>query len=47
VCEETSLLIVVAITPSWGGGIEVEMANKDHVPAIILCEKEKRYPLYC
>ena len=24
VCEKTSVLIVVAIEPSWGGGIEVE-----------------------
>lgn len=41
VCDLTSLLIVVAIAPSWGGGIEVEMANQNAVPVIILCEKEK------
>jgi hypothetical protein len=41
VCNLTSLLIVVAIAPSWGGGIEVEMANQNKVPVIILCEKEK------
>ena len=41
VCENTSLLIVVAIAPSWGGGIEVEMAHRSGVPAIVLCEKEK------
>ncbi|MBI3385568.1 hypothetical protein HY031_00620 [Candidatus Gottesmanbacteria bacterium] len=41
VCDLTSLLIVVAVAPSWGGGIEVEMANQHGVPAVILCEKEK------
>lgn len=41
VCNLTSLLIVVAIAPSWGGGIEVEMARENNVPVIILCEKEK------
>lgn len=41
VCNKTSLLVVVAVAPSWGGGIEVEMANNNHVPVIILCEREK------
>ena len=40
-CDLTSLLIVVAIAPSWGGGIEVEMANQNHIPVIILCEQKK------
>ncbi len=41
VCERTSLLIVVAVAPSWGGGIEVEMANNADVPVMILCERKK------
>jgi hypothetical protein len=41
VCDLTSLLIVVAVASSWGGGIEVEMANQNKVPVVILCEKEK------
>jgi hypothetical protein len=41
VCNKTSVLIVVAIAPSWGGGIEVEMANQNNVPVILLCEREK------
>jgi hypothetical protein len=41
VADLTSLLIVVAIAPSWGGGMEVEIANQNKVPIIILCEKEK------
>ena len=36
VCKCTSVLIVVAIAPSWGGGIEVEMAHSSRVPAVIL-----------
>ncbi|HRH23899.1 MAG TPA: hypothetical protein PK295_04720, partial [Candidatus Magasanikbacteria bacterium] len=32
VCENTSLLVVVAEAPSWGGGIEVEMAWRSNVP---------------
>lgn len=42
VCGRTSLLIVVAIAPSWGGGIEVEMAYRSNVPVLILCEKGKK-----
>jgi hypothetical protein len=41
VCTGTSLLLVVAIEPSWGGGIEVEMANQSGVPVVILCEQAK------
>jgi len=41
VSEKTSILLVVAIAPSWGGGIEVEIANRNNIPVIILCEKEK------
>lgn len=41
VCDKTSVLIVVAIAPSWGGGIEVEMAYRSNVPVIILCEEVK------
>lgn len=40
--DRTSLLIIVAITPSWGGGIEVEMANRSHVPAVLLYKKGKK-----
>lgn len=41
VCNLTSLLIAVPIAPSWGSGIEVEMANQNKVPVVILCEKKK------
>lgn len=41
VCHNTSLLVVVAIAPSWGGGIEVEMANRNNVPVVILCTRKK------
>lgn len=37
----TTHLIVVALEPTWGGGIEVEMANRYGVPAIILVESAK------
>ncbi len=40
VCNHTSVLIVVAIAPSWGGGIEVEMANRSKVPVVILCGRD-------
>jgi len=42
VCNKTSVLIVVPIAPSWGGGIEVEMANQSNVPVIIICEKDRK-----
>ena len=41
ICNKTSVVIVVAIAPSWGGGIEVEMANEHDVPIVILCERKK------
>lgn len=41
ICYFTFIVIVVAIAPSWGGGIEVEMANRYGIPVFILCEKEK------
>ena len=39
--DKTSVLVVVAIAPSWGGGIEVEMANTKGIPAIILCDAKQ------
>lgn len=36
VCHGTSVLVVVAIEPTWGGGIEVEMAYRSGVPVIVL-----------
>jgi hypothetical protein len=36
VCHQTNLLVVVGIAPSWGGGIEVEMAYRHSVPVVIL-----------
>lgn len=41
VCQYTSVLIVVTVAPSWGGGIEVEMANQSGVPVILVCDREK------
>ncbi|MDO8601065.1 MAG: hypothetical protein Q7R46_00105 [bacterium] len=41
VCDNTFLILVVALAPSWGGGIEVEMANRSGVPVMVLCEQEK------
>ena len=41
VCEKSSALVVVAIEPSWGGGIEVEMAHQSNIPVFILCERKK------
>ena len=37
----TSLLIVVTEEPSWGGGIEVEMANQADIPIVLLCPRDK------
>lgn len=42
VTTETSVLVVVTLFgPTWGGGIEVEMANQAHVPAILICDKTR------
>ncbi len=41
VCENTSLVLAVPVAPSWGSGIEVEMANRSGVPVIVLCEQER------
>ena len=42
VCERTSCLVVVAIEPTWGGGIEVEMAHRSGVPVIVLKPEHKK-----
>lgn len=43
VCQCTNLLIAVAsFGPSWGGGIEVEMAHQSGVPVIILHPRERK-----
>lgn len=42
VCTLTSVLVVVALAPSWGGGIEVEMAYRSNVPIIILRRKNEK-----
>ena len=42
VCNNTTLLIVMAIAPSWGGGIEVEMAHRSRMPVIVLFPKGKK-----
>jgi hypothetical protein len=41
VCESTNLLVVVALEPTWGGGIEVEMANRNGIPVVILKPQKK------
>lgn len=38
----TSILIVAAVAPSWGGGIEVEMAHQNDVPVVILKNKTQK-----
>ena len=40
--NNTSLLIVVAIYPSWGGGIEVEIANNNDIPVVIIQPTNKK-----
>lgn len=42
VCNKTSLLVVCTDYPSWGGGIEVEMARTNSVPAVVLGTKGKK-----
>lgn len=40
--KKTSVLIAVTLAPSWGGGIEVEMANQANVPVIILHKGDQK-----
>ncbi len=39
--KKTTFLVVVAIEPTWGGGIEVEMAYRSDVPVLLLCPRVK------
>jgi hypothetical protein len=42
ICKCTSLLIVVTdFGSSWGGGIEVEMANKNGISAVLMAEERR------
>ena len=42
VTQQTTLLIVYAIEPSWGAGIEVGWANEHKVPIVVLIPKGKK-----
>jgi len=42
VCQKTSVLVVVAVEPSWGAGIEVEMANRSDVPVIVFKDASRK-----
>jgi len=42
VCKKTSILIAVVVAPSWGSGIEVEMARQSNVPVIVVAPEEKK-----
>jgi hypothetical protein len=42
VTRQTTLLIVYAIEPSWGAGIEVGWANEHEVPIVVLVPKPKK-----
>lgn len=44
--RKTSLLIVVAIAPSWGGGAEIQLANESKVPILILKPAGKNISRY-
>lgn len=41
ITDKSSLMIVVAAAPSWGGGMEVERAHWANIPVILLCEKKQ------
>lgn len=41
VCEKSLLVVAVPVAPSWGSGIEVEMANTKGIPVIVLCEEKR------
>ncbi|MFZ6015835.1 MAG: hypothetical protein ACOYUZ_05820 [Patescibacteria group bacterium] len=41
VTRKTSILIVYAIEPSWGAGIEVGWANEHKVPIVVLVPQKK------
>jgi len=36
------LVVVASFLPSWGGGIEVEMANEAGVPVVVIHPKDKK-----
>jgi len=44
VTTSSSCLILLTIAPSWGGGIEAEMANNSGVPIILLRQNWKQKP---
>ncbi len=42
VAKQTSCLVVFPFAPSWGGGIEVEIARANKVPILIFAHEKKR-----
>ncbi len=41
VCEKTGFLLVIAMRPSWGGGIEIGWAEDRGIPVLTLCPQAK------
>lgn len=39
ISKKTSCLVALVIAPSWGGGIEIEIAHQNKVPCILLIKK--------
>ena len=39
ISRNTSCLVALVIAPSWGGGIEIEIAYRSKVPCILLIKK--------
>ncbi len=42
ICSHTNLLVVVAIEPTWGGGMEVAWAENLNIPILILAPRDKK-----
>ena len=46
ISERTSLVVVVYLEPSWGGGAEIALAGECKIPVLFLCPTGKKISRY-
>jgi hypothetical protein len=46
IMKQTSVLIVCALAPSWGGGGECQLANDCGIPLVVLKRKNQKFTRY-
>ena len=46
IINRTSVVVVVYLEPSWGGGAEIALAGEHNIPVLFLCPEGKKISRY-